>query len=155
MLVDDRRNHDVVSSNASVHSYHQHSSRIMTYLPVIECPRFWGREEILASIDDVLCKDSFEQPLKSIALYGMGGVGKTQIALRYANVSREKFDAIFWVAADTLATINHSFREIAREIGLAKTDIEENDHAVISMVKDWLSSSGKRYLLYIIYCSGF
>lgn len=81
--------------------------------------------------------------LRSFALYGMGGVGKTQIALKYANTSRDKFDSIFWISSDNAITIGQSFREIAKSLGLIQPGMESDDNAVTLEVKSWLSSTSK------------
>ncbi|KAL6895024.1 P-loop containing nucleoside triphosphate hydrolase protein [Trichoderma evansii] len=54
------------------------------------------------------------------ALWGLGGSGKTQIALDYA-YRRSRDDpacAIFWVHADNDATFERDYRTIARKLGL-------------------------------------
>jgi hypothetical protein len=73
----------------------------------------------------------------------MGGVGKTQIALKYANDSHAKYSAIFWISADNFLTIGQSFREIAKILGLTEPDAETDDNAVMLQVKEWLSGTSK------------
>ena len=50
----------------------------------------------------------------SFALYGLGGVGKTQIALEYAYVHREDFDIICWLRASDSKTLANSYVELSR-----------------------------------------
>lgn len=73
----------------------------------------------------------------------MGGVGKTQIALKYANDSRAKYDAAFSISAENQITIGQSFREISRCLALTEPDTEIDDNTVILEVKKWLSEPGK------------
>ncbi|CAJ2507277.1 Uu.00g084630.m01.CDS01 [Anthostomella pinea] len=47
----------------------------------------------------------------SMALFGMGGVGKTQLALYYAHHSSNRFGIILWIAADNAITIGQNSRE--------------------------------------------
>ena len=78
------------------------------------------------------------------ALYGLGGVGKTQIALQYANQAREEYRAILWVAADTTISMEQSFRDIAQRLNLVKNDDEINDGiAAFLKVKNWLTEASK------------
>lgn len=63
--------------------------------------RFYGREDALNQLSATLQPEQASQDLRSIALYAMGGVGKTQIALRYATEYREYYDAILWISADS------------------------------------------------------
>lgn len=144
MRLDSQKYHEVLDLMANLHSQRQGAaSNSIYYVPHTESPRFWGREDILENIDECLFKGQSKQSLRPFALYGMGGVGKTQVALRYANASRNKFDAIFWISADNLMTIGRSFRDIARSLGLIKPDIESDDNAVMLEVKNWISSTGR------------
>lgn len=112
------------------------------YLPFNENPRFWGREDILSQIQSSLEVEG-KATLRSFALHGMGGVGKTQIALRYANNSRTQYDAIFWLAADNLVTIGQSYQEISKCLRLTKADMQTDDNAVMLGVKEWLAETSE------------
>ncbi|KAJ4288641.1 hypothetical protein N0V90_011878 [Kalmusia sp. IMI 367209] len=80
-------------------------------LPHSPMPNFCGREDVLREMESHLtvpvtrkgsiCKRA------GIILHGMGGIGKTQIALEY--ISRSKsYSAVFWVDATDQSTINES-----------------------------------------------
>lgn len=152
MRLDNQKYHEVLDLMANLHSQRLETApKITHYIPFTESSRFWGREDILSCIDDVLLADPSCRSLRSFALYGMGGVGKTQIALRYANVSREKFDGVFWISAENLLTIAQSFREITKTLGLIESDTETDDNAVLLAVKSWLSStSGSCQSVYVM-----
>jgi hypothetical protein len=60
--------------------------------------QFVGRQTTLLHLDRILHetpKDS--NHFKLVVLYGTGGVGKTQIALEHAYLSKSKYSAIFWI----------------------------------------------------------
>ena len=48
-----------------------------------------------------------------IALYGLGGVGKTQLALEYVYLNRTKYERIYWISGATEATLFSGCQEIA------------------------------------------
>ncbi|KAL7919048.1 P-loop containing nucleoside triphosphate hydrolase protein [Trichoderma austrokoningii] len=112
--------------------------------------RFSGREEILAAIRSALNPESQHEASvpKSMALFGMGGVGKTQIATQYAYLEMGSFDAILWISADNAISIGQSFRTIADGLGLLESDDERRDAAVATYkVKKWLATTTSPFLL--------
>lgn len=117
-------------------------------LPSVLSPRFWGREEALKAIHKVLEQDEKHRFLKTFALYGMGGVGKTQIALQYANRNREYYKAIMWIATDNVISMGQSFMEIAKLLGLVQSDQEMQDTVAATLkVKNWLTDARKCHIL--------
>jgi hypothetical protein len=107
-------------------------------------PRFWGRENVLNALQEALSPEQKFRQLKTFALYGMGGVGKTQIALQYVNRHRELYKAILWVSADNVINMGQSFREFAKLLGLSQTEQEMQDtQGCMLKVKNWLSEACK------------
>ena len=51
---------------------------------------FWGREDLLAIIEKTLEPGLKPLELRSIALYGLGGVGKTRIARQFSELNKKK-----------------------------------------------------------------
>ena len=75
---------------------------------------FVGREDILHEIDEALSNGS--SPHYAV-LQGMGGQGKTQVALEYCHRKRNNpYSAIFWVDATTQDTVERSFASISEHI---------------------------------------
>ena len=74
---------------------------------------FSGREDILIRIRNIFR----DQHNHRFALHGLGGVGKTQIALQYAYKYREEYQHIFWLFATTREHILADYRDIAGYIG--------------------------------------
>ena len=65
--------------------YFSEMSQLPCYmLPVTEKKPFFGGKEILKQIDEHLHPSDVSQGLKSMAIYDLGGGGKTQIYLAYA-----------------------------------------------------------------------
>lgn len=91
-------------------------------------------------------RETHEQ-LKVIAIYGTGGVGKTQVALHYANTSLQLYDVIIWIPAETQIKITQALANFATNIGPRKTEDVEDDYQSIQKVRNWLSTSGRTFLL--------
>jgi len=82
-----------------------------------------------------------------IILIGMGGAGKTQLALEYCQRMRDerRFRAIFWLDASSRNTLYSSMETTAKQL-LPDREFGTRD-AVVVLVKDVLSSWNERWLL--------
>lgn len=78
---------------------------------------FVGR---IAELDELYRRLFVDKECQSMAVYGLGGIGKTQIALSFARIVEEKHSdiSIFWITAMSMATINKSFADIAQRLEL-------------------------------------
>ena len=91
-----------------------------------------------------------------VVLHGLGGIGKTQIAVAYAKQYRDEYSAIFWLNIKDEISIQQSFTKVARQIllqhpdasHLRALDLEQDQEKVVEAVKAWLSLPGNtRWLL--------
>ena len=82
---------------------------------------FTGREELLAELHDRLDTSSTMAVLPE-ALHGMGGVGKTLVAVEYVYRHTQDYDLIWWIPSDDLALIHSSFVELAQKLQLPLAD---------------------------------
>jgi tetratricopeptide (TPR) repeat protein len=93
---------------------------------------FVGREVMLDEVRDLLLNRSQTAVLLPRALYGLGGVGKTQVATEYAHLHRGDYDLIWWVAAEDPAEVRRSLVELAGEMKLpVSTDSSETIRRVL------------------------
>lgn len=109
-------------------------------VPYSENPRFCGRQDVLDGIDKAL-KPTEARGLRSYALYGIGGVGKTQTALKYGYDHLSDFDAVLWVHADTDVKLSTSFVKIAVALGIRSPD--SDPETCRESMLDWFSNTGK------------
>lgn len=111
-------------------------------------PQFVGRTSVLDSLDRALLPPSDEKQrtsagLRSFSICGMGGIGKTQLALEYAWTRKEKYDAVFWIQADSSVKLDETFSNIAVELRLISTS-DANDGVVSrNAVLEWLRKPTK------------
>jgi Flp pilus assembly protein TadD/nucleoside phosphorylase len=110
---------------------------------------FVGRESVLAQLLEMIPPSADEKNCQRTAIEGLGGVGKTQIALEAAfRVQGEHPDCgVFWVPAVDAATFENAYREIGRQLKIEGIDKDEAD--VKSLVKTALSQSADNWLLII------
>ena len=110
--------------------------------------KFYGRSVEMDELKNALDPGNEDQTLKVMSIYGLGGVGKTQLALHYANTSRDSYDAIAWIQADTQTKLIQSLSTFASKLGLPKKEGSGgDDYQSVQKVRDWLNNSRKTFLL--------
>src|SRR5947209_15910980 len=85
-------------------------------------------------------------------LHGMGGIGKTQLAVEFARKHQKAYSSIFFVDADSKDSLLHSFLAIFRRIAVEGHSREDNSAAQLEemakKVLTWFDSEGNdRWLL--------
>jgi len=83
-------------------------------------PRFTGRREFLDTLKRKLTDNAPKTYNHRVALYGMGGIGKTQTALEYVYANRDSYKRIYWITAVDQASLLSGYRNIAIKAGLTK-----------------------------------
>src|SRR5215475_11303033 len=77
---------------------------------------FIGRDDLISQIFETLSEIRTRQYNHRVALYGLGGIGKTQTALAYAYARRGSYDSIFWIGGMNQASLLSGFQDIASEV---------------------------------------
>lgn len=116
-------------------------------VPYPRNPYFTGREEVLEALHAQLGGEQAVALTQSSALHGLGGVGKTQIALEYAYRSALDYRAIFWIGAETEEQIVSSFSRVATALGLPERE-EKEQQRVVAAVQRWLISHEQWLLIW-------
>jgi tetratricopeptide (TPR) repeat protein len=77
-------------------------------------PGFTGRDGMLAAVRDRLLAGD-----RAVvqALHGMGGVGKTQLAIEYAHRFADSYDVAWWVNAEQAGLIGDQFAALGMALG--------------------------------------
>ncbi|KAH7150872.1 hypothetical protein DER46DRAFT_562335 [Fusarium sp. MPI-SDFR-AT-0072] len=117
------------------------------YLPLSRNKNFIGREGTIAELQKLLFTDPNGQ---RVALVGLGGVGKTQIALQLAHLVKKEDQAdcnysVIWIPALSLASFEQACSKMISKFGIEQTN-EENPKETF---KRFLSSekAGKWFLI--------
>jgi tetratricopeptide (TPR) repeat protein/transcriptional regulator with XRE-family HTH domain len=101
---------------------------------------FTGREEILLHLYTILNTSNTAALTQTQAISGLGGIGKTQIAVEYAYRFREHYSAVLWVSASSRDAFISDFVMLASFLDLPEKSELDQD-IVVSAVKRWLSTN--------------
>ncbi len=86
-----------------------------------------------------------------VSLSGLGGVGKTQLALRYASLYVETYDNnVIWINCDTKATLSQSFLRLAAKLEIKiKNEYGENKaiETVVEEVYEYFADQKSLFIL--------
>jgi hypothetical protein len=120
---------------------------------VTEVEHFVAREEELAQMREELGNTSSR---RTIVLHGLGGMGKTQLAVAYAKKYRAEYSAVFWLNSKDEDLLKQSFVKVAKRIirehpssvhfrSLAES---EDPNGAVEAVKRWLDQpENNRWLI--------
>ncbi|EXK26264.1 hypothetical protein FOMG_17166 [Fusarium oxysporum f. sp. melonis 26406] len=106
-------------------------------LPYAQNRKFVGREPFF---EELLSRFRIGESYHArLALFGLGGVGKSQIALEYAYRFRAQHSnaSIFWIHAENRSRIEQGFNSIAEEIGIPGNLYPST--SILALVRSWLS----------------
>ncbi|MEU4742406.1 tetratricopeptide repeat protein [Actinosynnema sp. NPDC023658] len=88
---------------------------------------FTGRSAELGRMKRQMARASLST--KIIALHGMPGLGKTQLAMAYAERHRDSFDLGWWISASSRLWALAGLADLARRLGVAPLDAEQETAA--------------------------
>jgi tetratricopeptide (TPR) repeat protein/transcriptional regulator with XRE-family HTH domain len=111
-------------------------------LPFLRNPYFTGREHLLTHLHTLLTQQPIRAALtQAYGVQGLGGIGKTQLAIEYAHRYRATYRAVLWMQAETHASLMASFGPMAAALQL--TTPPDADHAtLVAAVLSWLNTHG-------------
>ena len=101
-------------------------------------PNFTGRDQLLQDMHASLT-DGNHVSLTQQALYGLGGIGKSQMAIEYAYRYNTSYDYAWWVRAEEDSSIITDFTALATAMQLLEKDAEEQE-VIIQAVRHWLNT---------------
>jgi DNA-binding SARP family transcriptional activator/tetratricopeptide (TPR) repeat protein len=117
-----------------------HKRRMRFRLP-LAAAHFTGRDRELDAIDEAL--GVADRAVVTQAITGLGGVGKSQLAVRYVHQHADDYDVVAWIRAEDGGTTDLS--ELAAELGLPVAQLTPAERA--SAAVRWLSGCNERWLL--------
>ncbi|KAI9162705.1 putative Kinesin light chain [Paramyrothecium foliicola] len=115
------------------------------HIPLPANDRFVGRQSVLQKLDAMLFEGTEH---RKVAIVGLGGIGKTQVALHLALAVKSKKPgySVFWVSALSTATFEQGYTSIMKACGFGRDGVEDPK----TRVKEFLESTAAGDWLLIV-----
>ena len=123
-------------------------SQRVFHLPHKRNPFFIGREELLKTVREKIQNEGLNGYKHQIALHGLGGVGKTEIAVEYCFRHKDEYDYIFWISAVDRSSLLSGFVEVAKIVGCVQKSPSQTHEAIAKLMLQWLQSTGNWLLIF-------
>lgn len=110
---------DKLAGNFQLLIIRQRTLKASWVMPFERNSQFIGREPQLTQLEE---KAFSEDRTTKIAITGLGGVGKTQIAIELAFRTRAKYEncSIIWIPAINIESLQQAYLDVARQGTLAR-----------------------------------
>ena len=82
--------------------------------------QFSGRDDELAGLRAMFAESAV------VVLYGIGGVGKTQLAIEYAHQAADDYEIVWWIAAQQPDLVHLQLADLAVGLGLVPQDADRS-----------------------------
>ncbi len=116
-------------------------------IPYLRNLYFTGREEVLTALRSALTQPGPTALTRRLAISGLGGIGKTQLAIEYAYRYADTYEALFWVRAGSYDLLVSDFLTIAAALNLFERN-QPDQHAIVQVVKRWFAAHGHWLLIF-------
>jgi hypothetical protein len=96
---------------------------------------FTGREDILTQVQRTLGQHS-QSALVPQALHGLGGIGKSQLAVEYAYRYQDEYQLVWWVQANDERSVRRSLVSLAKRLHLPESaDVQDTVDNVLDVLR--------------------
>ena len=104
---------------------------------------FVDRPNVFESLDRAIDESKSSNECNPVTLCGLGGMGKSQIALEFCYRNKDKYQFLFWMEADTEVALQNSYVDTARMLNLSTLTATNsaNPEDVVPRMIQWLQNN--------------
>jgi tetratricopeptide (TPR) repeat protein len=115
-------------------------------IPFGKNQQFVGQASHLRQLESALFTE--HRPSK-VAIFGLGGIGKTQIVLElaYRTIETHQDCSVFWIPASSADSLQQAFRDIGQKLGILGTEAKEAEAKTLVMHHLNQDNAGKWLLI--------
>ncbi len=110
-------------------------------------PNFTGRAEQLIALQATLTPGQAAALTQPQAIHGLGGVGKTQLAVEYAYRHASGYRLVWWIHAQDITTLSADYAALAQKLNLPEQQATEQA-VVVDAVRQWLEQNAGWLLIF-------
>jgi tetratricopeptide (TPR) repeat protein len=126
-------------------------------VPNLLSRHFTAREIYLSRLHSCLVDSADRSRPRRAALWGLPGVGKSQVAFRYAQDTSSRYRNVFYIRADSKVQMLSDLRAMAMLLSLidqdqAPSDLDAEERFVADAVKTWLGNNTSWLLIFDNVC---
>jgi tetratricopeptide (TPR) repeat protein len=116
-------------------------------VPYERNPFFTGRDAFLKQLFDKFRDKSTARYHGRLALYGLGGIGKTQVALEFVYRYQSAYTRIYWISAVSHESILDGYAKIAKQAAI-EIPFDSKPIEIAARVLSWLRQTQKWLLVF-------
>ncbi|MCA9228996.1 MAG: hypothetical protein KDA47_25440, partial [Planctomycetales bacterium] len=107
------------------------------------------RNSLMTNLEKAINKKRKAAITQTVTVHGLGGVGKSQLALQYAIEHEADFDIRHWIRAEQQETLLRDLADLAPWFGIVREDSQQEDlAAIVGQVLHELSQRDRWLLIY-------
>jgi len=110
-------------------------------------PNFTGRDGLLRDLRETLAGGE-SAALTQAAIHGLGGVGKSQLAIEYVYRHTADYTLVWWLRSETAESLNADYEALAKKLGLVSEEDHPEQAQLVEAVREALERRGGWLLVF-------